>query len=213
MTASPDCRAAHRAPLSRSASVRRHRQDRQLLRTVRRFGIEEQGIAGMQRISLVGVAIEHFPAQHEDELDAGVLEERVGLRLLGEGDQVRLYDHRARERVSRATLIPIPSRSWRASRPRSPLARRVRRPSTRASCAKRAPGHRWPRRPTGCRRAEARSIRSAAGRGYPVSDDPSRRVAEGPKAAWGAAWPSLARKDAACDIARFALGVQRLPGQ
>ena len=41
---------------------------RQLLRPVRRVGVEEQAVAGLQRIELVGVAINDLAFEHVDEL-------------------------------------------------------------------------------------------------------------------------------------------------
>jgi len=56
------------------------RQFSQLLRPVRRVGVEEQRIAGLHRIELRAVAIGDLALQQVDELEPGMLEGEVVYR-------------------------------------------------------------------------------------------------------------------------------------
>ena len=62
--------------------------------------VEEQGIAGRHWVELVGVAVDHLPHQHIDELDAVMLEQHVRLGVLAEGDEIRLDDDIAGKRMA-----------------------------------------------------------------------------------------------------------------
>src|SRR6478736_9588586 len=51
------------------------------------------------------MAVKHLAGQHIDELDAGMLKHGVGLRLLGEGDQIWLDHDLARNRMTEQLIL------------------------------------------------------------------------------------------------------------
>src|SRR5882672_12043519 len=77
----------------------------QLVRTVGRVGIEEQGIAGAHDVGLVAVAVADLALQHVQEFDAGMLEDREDVRLLRERDEIGLDGDVLAERVAQELIL------------------------------------------------------------------------------------------------------------
>ena len=66
---------------------------------MRRFGVEEQRVAGLQQVAAVGVAIADLAGKHVEELDPGVAKPGVRHGVPLECDQVGLDPDLARERM------------------------------------------------------------------------------------------------------------------
>ena len=78
---------------------------------MRRGGIEEQRIAGIEREGAIAMAITHAPGQHVDEFLARVTKRRVGLGAAGEADEVRLDRDLTAQRVAEQLIFVARARA------------------------------------------------------------------------------------------------------
>src|SRR3954453_23444947 len=100
-----------RSALTRVADHRQvaDRQPPQLLRPVRRVGVEVERVTRGEQVGAATGPVHDLALEHVEELDPRMLQGREHVRLGGEGDQVGLYHQGPRRHMSeQLILVPGP---------------------------------------------------------------------------------------------------------